>query len=44
LRIENGEWRIISFPVKSQFIELKPSPGGRCPEGADEGIINTIKY
>ena len=23
---------------KSQFIEPMPSPGGRCPEGADEGI------
>ena len=23
---------------KSQFLERMPSPGGRCPEGADEGI------
>ena len=32
-RIEND-----SQLLKSQFLEPMPSPGGRCPEGADEGI------
>ena len=31
-------------PHKSQFIGRMPSPGGRCPEGADEGITKPRNY